>query len=113
MSKKTLNAKLVSAALEYKYKNNIRNQNIYYEFSRITKQLINNPKLFISRPDKGNGVVLLNKDTYLDKMNDILLDKTKFFKLWPVATFNNTYKIEAAMQRRLLSLKKSRNINRY
>ena len=111
LSKKTLNAKLVSAALEYKYKNNIQNQNAYYKFSRIAKQLISNPKLFISRPDKGNGVVLLNKDTYLEKMNDILSDKTKFFKLGPVATFDNTYKTEAAIQWRLLPLKKSRKIS--
>ena len=110
LSKKTLNVKLVSAALEYKDKNNIQNQNIYYEFSRIAKQLINNSKLFISRPNKGNGVVLLNKDTYLDKMKNILSDKRKFFTLGPVATIDNTYKIEAAIQRRLLSLKTSRKI---
>ena len=60
LSKKTLNAKLVLTALEYKDRNNIQNQNIYFEFSKIAKQLINNPNLFISRPDKGNGVVLLD-----------------------------------------------------
>ena len=44
-SKKTVNSKLVSAALEYNEKNKIQNQNIYNEFSKIAKQLINNPKL--------------------------------------------------------------------
>ena len=110
LSKKTLNAKLVSIALEYKDKNNIHNQNIYNEFSKIAKQLISNPTLFISKPDKGNGVVLLDKDTYLDKMNDILSDKSKFLKLGPVATYDNTCKIESAIQRRLLSLKKNNKI---
>ena len=44
-------------------------------------------------------------------MNDIFLDKIKLFKLWPVATFDNTYKIEAAIRRRLLSLKKNNKIS--
>ena len=72
--------------------------------------LINNSKLFISRPDKGTDVVLLNKYTYLVKMNDILSDENKFVKLGPVA-FDNTYNIEAAIQQRLLSLKKSKKIS--
>ena len=30
------------------------------------------------KPDKGNGVVILNKDDYNSKMNEILSDTSKF-----------------------------------
>ena len=30
------------------------------------------------KPDKGNGVVILNKSEYISKMNLIINDKTKF-----------------------------------
>ncbi|OON23920.1 hypothetical protein X801_00167, partial [Opisthorchis viverrini] len=34
--------------------------------------------LIISRPDKGNGIVVMNKTDYIRKMTDILADTTKF-----------------------------------
>eukprot|EP00794_Sanderia_malayensis_P002790 gene2790-3229_t len=37
--------------------------------------------IIICKPDKGNGVVILNKTDYLDKINCILSDSTKFKKL--------------------------------
>ena len=112
LTKKTLNAKLVAIALNYKDKNKTSTQldNFYNEFSKTAKQLVNNPNLFISKPDKGSGVVLLQKDKYLAKMNDILLDTNKFEKLGPANNFDNTQKIESATQRRLLSLKNNNKI---
>ena len=35
----------------------------------------------ITKPDKGNGVVILNKHDYLTKMKQLISDKTKFKKL--------------------------------
>ena len=73
----------MAIALNYKDKNKTSTQldNFYNEFSKTAKQLVNNPNLFISKPDKGSGVVLLQKYKYLAKMNDILLDTNKF-KNW-------------------------------
>ena len=45
------------------------------------KALVNlskNKDIIITCPDKGSGVVILNKDEYLRKMEDILSDTTKF-----------------------------------
>ena len=33
------------------------------------------------KPDKGNGVVVMNKKIYLEKMYQILADESKFKKL--------------------------------
>ena len=45
------------------------------------KKLKETPNLIITRPDKGNGVVVLNKDDYISKMNVILDDTAKFMKI--------------------------------
>ena len=44
----------------------------------IMKDLSKRDNLYITRPDKGNGVVLLNKRDYIDKMMTIINDTTKF-----------------------------------
>ena len=40
--------------------------------------LRNDPNIIITRPDKGNGVVILNRCDYVNKMYDILNDVSKF-----------------------------------
>ena len=55
--------------------------------------------------------MLLDRDTYLEKIKDILSDKSKLFMLGTVTTFDDTYKIEAAIQQRLLSFKKNNKIS--
>ncbi|CAF4327355.1 unnamed protein product [Adineta steineri] len=50
-----------------KFIKNIRDE----EFAAI-KSLKNNPNITISRVDKGNAIVILNKEDYIDKMNNIL-----------------------------------------
>ena len=46
----------------------------------ILKNLKRNKDLIICKPDKGRGVVILDKDTYVDKMNLILSDFRSFKK---------------------------------
>ena len=41
------------------------------------KNLSKNDKIIVCKPNKGNGVVILNKVTYLDKMTEIVLDVSK------------------------------------
>ena len=44
-------------------------------------QVTYDKNIVISRPDKGNGVVILNRDDYICKVNSILDDSSKFTRL--------------------------------
>ena len=44
------------------------------------KTLSKNNDLIIQKSDKGNSIVLINKNDYLDKMYNILSDSKKFVK---------------------------------
>ena len=50
------------------------------ELSAINK-LCRNKDLIISRPDKGNGIVILDRQDYVRKVTSILEDTTKFLPL--------------------------------
>jgi hypothetical protein len=63
--------------------------------------LRSNPDIIISKADKGSGIVILDRDKYISKMQDILSDNSKFIKLGPVSKLDFTAKIESAFQRRL------------
>ena len=70
------------------------------------KSLRSNSNIVITKPDKGSGVVILNKTDYVKKMNSILEDETKFLTLGPSSKMDNASKIESRIQRRLLQLHK-------
>src|SRR5215469_13779690 len=46
----------------------------------ILKKLKSDKNIIICKPDKGNGVVILDKNTYVDKMNMILNNDLNFTK---------------------------------
>ena len=75
---------------------------IHRECIDAIKSLRSNDKIIITKPDKGSGVVILNKSDYITKMNLILNDESKFQQIGPADTNDNTEKIEAKIQRRLL-----------
>ena len=60
------------------------------------------------KPDKGSGVVILNKKDYIKKMEAILHDKEKFAKFGDVETQDKTAKLERKIQKRLLELVNSK-----
>ena len=68
------------------------------------KSLRSNDKIIITKPDKGSGAVILNKSDCITKINLILNDASKFQQIGPIGTNDNTAKIEAKIQRRLLQL---------
>ena len=74
------------------------------ECFRAINSLRKNDDIIITKPDKGSGVVLLNKSDYVDKMNKILDDQSKFKTLGPVSSNDNTASIESRLQKRLLDL---------
>ena len=45
------------------------------------KDLSTNKNLIIQKSDKGNSVVLLNRNNYVKRINEMLSDSSKFKKL--------------------------------
>ena len=66
----------------------------------ILKKLRNNKDIVILRPDKGNGVVIIDKITYKSKMYELLNDESKFKQL----TSDPTKLCEGQLQRYLRKL---------
>ena len=64
------------------------------EMSDVIKSIKKNDKIVLAKPDKGSGIVVLDKTEYLRKMMEILDDKTKFVKMGPASNFDNIVKIE-------------------
>ena len=69
------------------------------------KNLKGNSDLIFTRPDKGRGVVILDKASYLHKTEEILADKSKF-KLLPEDWFKCIIRLEDKLNRLLRSIKK-------
>ena len=62
------------------YNNNVP-QNLSKEEIAALQNLSENKDLIIQKSDKGNSVVIVQRQDYLDKMNDILSDQNKFSKV--------------------------------
>ena len=72
---------------------------------QVLKTLGNNNSLIICPPDKGRGVVLLNKCDYIAKVTELLSDKSKFKQLPYNDPFRETIKQEDSINRFLSKLK--------
>ena len=68
---------------------------LHKEGFRAINSLRKNDDIIITKPDKCSGVVLLNKSCYVDKMNEILDHQSKFKRLGPVSSNDNTASIES------------------
>ena len=77
---------------------------MHKEHFQAIKSLRSNEQILITKPDKGSGVVILNKSDYIQKLGYILDDKTKFFNMGSVDQHDNTAKTEQKLQKRLLDL---------
>ena len=80
---------------------------------RVLQTLGKNDQLDITKPDKGNGVVLLDKQAYINKMNDILKDDSKFELIENPTKYSLIYSIEDRINRFLSKLKKKGIITQY
>ena len=69
---------------------------------KILQKLKCNKDIVITHPDKGNGVVILNRDEYIKGMTERISDKEKLRKLKQ----NPTLKRERALQRTLREINK-------
>jgi len=79
---------------------------MHKEFFVAIKSLRKNNNIIITKADKCSDVDILDKSDYIAKMNVILDDNSKFCKIGPVETKDNTAIIEGKIQRRLLELQK-------
>ena len=68
------------------------------------KALSTDPSIVILKPDKGNGVVILNKADYESKMNSIIQDCTKFTLINDNDWFKRILKHEDQVNRYLYKL---------
>ena len=77
----------------------------------ILKKLKSNPDLVVTKPDKGNGVVIMNKSDYHTRMLEMIGDESKFKKrdrFCGIANKDITIFREGQLQRFLYSLKKKK-----
>ena len=74
---------------------------------RILRTLRNNSNIIILKPDKGNGVIILDRNIYLDSCFDILNDKSKF----KVLDKDPTLLREGRLKRFISLLKKNHSID--
>ena len=61
------------------------------------RELKKEKDIVITRPDKGNGVVILRRDDYISKMEQILSQKDKFERIGAADENDNTQKQEQAI----------------
>ena len=78
------------------------------DFFKILRNIKTLNNIVITKPDKGAGVVIRNKEDYLLKMKEILKDTTKFKHIGPVHTNDNTAGIENKLRRTLSKLLKGK-----
>ncbi|XP_037772658.1 uncharacterized protein LOC119568271 [Penaeus monodon] len=116
------------------YKNNLNNvtnniatiaNNTFRKFSRQVRQdnepddimsplqsLKKDNSITITKPDKGRGVVILNKCDYQHKLLNILSDRTKFKRITIEVSTHLLY-LEDKLKRLLRTIKSSINENTY
>ena len=77
---------------------------MHNEHFQVIIFLCSNEQILIKKPDKGSGVVILNKSDYIQKMGNILDVKTNFLNMGSVDQHDNTAKTKQKLQKRLLDL---------
>ena len=98
------------SGLAHRYANSSCDKNGFSldrEHLAALRDLRRNENIVISKPDKGNGVVILDKDDYVEKMADILSQTDKFECLGDVETNDKTILRERALQAFLLRYRKA------
>ena len=73
----------------------------------VLRNLRKNKDIVITKPDKGNGVVILDRKLYNNAIEEIISDTSKFEKL----NEDPTLKSEASLQRFLCKLKQKHFLN--
>lgn len=101
-----VNTTLRHSAFDSFYSHNPFNNkyNLHKDELTALKNLSSDPDIVITKPDKGNGVVLMDKSSYVSKLNTIISDVSKFTKL-SGDMFGFILKFEDRINRLLRALK--------
>ena len=75
------------------------------------RTLASNKEIIICKPDKGRGVIILDKATYVSQMYKLLSDNTKFEKITNYSFAKYTLKIEDKINNMLRKLKRLNTIS--
>ncbi|XP_070000774.1 uncharacterized protein [Penaeus vannamei] len=89
-----------------KFKHYIKNNHEHHSFFTSLKSLKDDDNIIITRPDKGRGIVILNKDDYQNKLQSILDDSSKFKRI-SCDTASYLLKLEDKLNRLLRPIKTS------
>lgn len=68
--------------------------------------------MYMNKPGKHSGMVIFNRQDYFDKMDVILNDSSKCIIIFHINSCDSRLKIEARLQRRLLSVYKSKLLSK-
>ena len=111
--KEECKASLADIALQYgKAKIDRTGFPLNKEHLRTIGKLRKNKDIVITRPDKGNGVVILKREEYVEKMLAILAQDNKFVRIGSVKEHDRTCQQERALQAYLLRAFKRSEITR-
>lgn len=100
-----VNAKLRELAFTSTHSYRPKNFNLSKkQFAALTK-LRRNKNIIILKPDKGNGVVVMDRTDYISKMMDILHDTNKFQHLPKAKLINLSIRTEEILQAELRKLR--------
>ena len=101
-SRESLHAKLYDLAHGYNGTPiDLSDYRMHKDCFQTYKSLKDDPNIIITKPDKGSGVVIQNRQDYISKMMTILSDASKFKVIGPTSQFDCTSQIEQAFQRRM------------
>ena len=78
---------------------------------KILKNLKREKNIIISRPDKGRGVVIMDRTDYINKMDHILNDRSNFSKIHHSDPFKNNLLLEDKLNRFLRKLLEKNCLN--
>ena len=76
----------------------------------LLRDLAARDDLIIIRPDKGKGTVIMDKTNYIEKMNCILSNETKFLRIGE-PNFSTIFRVEDKINRFLKQLKENNTIS--
>ena len=102
--------------LSHKYFYNFKPRKIFSSiFNRNDiKQLVSlsrNENIVICKPDKGKGVVIIDKTSYIDKMSEMIEDSSKFEEITDMPFSKYTWKIEDRLNNFLRKVKEKLSIS--
>ena len=92
----------------YSYNNNKVNHNLTRAECRILKKLAQDKSIVILKPDKGNGIVILNRADYNNKVMNILRDESKF----ELSNNQDIYQVVTRLEDKMIRILRKLKINK-